>query len=165
MKPTLPPAEETAALRATLESTQARCWRLEAQVRLLQDQLSARQQEMALLARLASNEGGGLRSALQAPQGWIAKTVASARQRIAAKQQRANQARRLKTAITLCRQAQLVDETWYREHYADVREAGLDPVEHFIRYGLDERRQPNPSFDWYLDYASIRPILDVLGRE
>jgi GT2 family glycosyltransferase/glycosyltransferase involved in cell wall biosynthesis len=40
---------------------------------------------------------------------------------------------------------------WYRARYADVAASRIDPLEHFIRYGAAERRDPNPWFDtaWY----------------
>ena len=46
----------------------------------------------------------------------------------------------------------LFDEAWYRARYLDVGVAGIDPLLHFVRFGIAERRQPNPYFDgdWYL---------------
>lgn len=46
----------------------------------------------------------------------------------------------------------LVDGEWYMNRYPDVRRIGADPVEHYIRFGADEGRDPNPHFDgaWYL---------------
>lgn len=43
------------------------------------------------------------------------------------------------------------DADWYLEKYPDIAAAGLDPLLHFIRFGLTERRDPNPFFDtgWY----------------
>src|SRR4051794_17381827 len=37
-----------------------------------------------------------------------------------------------------------VDSGWYRAVYADVRDNGLDPAEHYILNGAAELRQPNP---------------------
>ncbi len=47
----------------------------------------------------------------------------------------------------------LVDRTWYLARYADIASADLDPLLHFIRYGLAEQRDPNRFFDgaWYLE--------------
>lgn len=28
-----------------------------------------------------------------------------------------------------------------------MREAGIEPVEHFLKHGMDEGRNPNPHFD------------------
>jgi GT2 family glycosyltransferase/glycosyltransferase involved in cell wall biosynthesis len=40
---------------------------------------------------------------------------------------------------------------WYRARYADVAASGIEPLEHFVRYGAAEQRDPNPWFDtsWY----------------
>ncbi|MEZ8147325.1 glycosyltransferase [Enterovibrio norvegicus] len=44
-------------------------------------------------------------------------------------------------------------ENYYLSHNSDVREAGVDPVEHYIKYGWKENRQPSPYFDvsYYLN--------------
>jgi hypothetical protein len=46
----------------------------------------------------------------------------------------------------------LFDTEWYLERYADVRNAGVDPLEHFLTYGGSEARDPHPLFSssWYL---------------
>jgi glycosyltransferase involved in cell wall biosynthesis len=46
----------------------------------------------------------------------------------------------------------LVDDAWYARRYPDVRSSGLDPLQHYIRHGAAEGRDPNPFFDgeWYL---------------
>lgn len=46
----------------------------------------------------------------------------------------------------------LFDKQWYLNRYPDVKEAGLDPVRHFILYGAKEGMQPNSLFatKWYL---------------
>ncbi|MBY6092917.1 glycosyltransferase family A protein [Maritimibacter alkaliphilus] len=60
----------------------------------------------------------------------------------------------------------LFDPTWYREHYPDVdqvgrgagRGTGLDPLTHFLRYGLLLGRRPGPGFepDFYAsDYPDV----------
>jgi GT2 family glycosyltransferase len=35
------------------------------------------------------------------------------------------------------------DAEWYVEHYKDVAAAGIDPLEHFLTYGLKEGRKPH----------------------
>ncbi len=47
--------------------------------------------------------------------------------------------------------AAYIDAAWYVDYYRDVAAAGIDPVEHFIRFGEGEQRKPNPFFDsaWY----------------
>ena len=47
----------------------------------------------------------------------------------------------------------LFDPSWYADTYPDVISAGYQPSVHFVRYGLNQRRQPSPYFDavWYCD--------------
>ncbi len=44
----------------------------------------------------------------------------------------------------------LFDAEWYREHYPDVAADGIDPFEHFVRWGAEEGRLP------FGDFASDR---------
>jgi len=39
-----------------------------------------------------------------------------------------------------------VDRAWYLQKYPEVATAGVDPVEHYLRYGRSERRDPRPDF-------------------
>jgi hypothetical protein len=39
------------------------------------------------------------------------------------------------------------DRTWYLLRYPDVANAGIDPVEHFLRFGAVENRDPTEFFD------------------
>jgi glycosyltransferase involved in cell wall biosynthesis len=47
-----------------------------------------------------------------------------------------------------------VDPGWYLERYPDIATADLEPVDHFIRYGAGEKRDPNRFFDsaWYIEH-------------
>src|SRR6185437_2882545 len=47
----------------------------------------------------------------------------------------------------------LFDRAWYSARYPDIATSGLDPLLHFIRFGLTEQRDPNRFFDgaWYLE--------------
>ena len=49
------------------------------------------------------------------------------------------------------RSSTLFDAEWYLGEYSDVVE--FDPAEHYLKYGLLQRRQPGPQFDsvWYAD--------------
>ena len=38
------------------------------------------------------------------------------------------------------------DPKWYLETYADVADAGVDPLRHFLEYGEAEGRNPSGSF-------------------
>ncbi|MCW2338505.1 hypothetical protein M2337_002738 [Sphingobium sp. B2D3A] len=54
---------------------------------------------------------------------------------------------RYKLAHTVINQSRLFDPEWYLEYYPDVAMAGLDPLEHFIRHGAQEGRNPSARFD------------------
>ncbi len=54
------------------------------------------------------------------------------------------------------------DQLFYTSRYPDVVAAGLDPLIHFIRFGVQENRDPNRFFDnaWYLEhYPDVRGSL------
>jgi hypothetical protein len=46
----------------------------------------------------------------------------------------------------------LFDKKWYLEQNADVADAAVDPVRHYLAFGAAEGRNPHPLFDtrWYL---------------
>lgn len=49
-------------------------------------------------------------------------------------------------------QASLIfDPIWYVVEYPDIGAAGVDPVQHFLKVGFSEGRNPNRYFDgaWY----------------
>lgn len=47
----------------------------------------------------------------------------------------------------------LFDQRWYLDNYEDVETSGIDPITHYIEYGVNEGRNPNDSFNtlWYLE--------------
>ena len=49
--------------------------------------------------------------------------------------------------------ASLFDAKWYLETYPDIGGGGMTPLEHYIRHGAAEGRDPNPYFSssWYLE--------------
>ncbi|HVI57340.1 MAG TPA: hypothetical protein VM619_00495 [Luteimonas sp.] len=64
----------------------------------------------------------------------------------------------------------LFDRQWYLDRYPDVAKDGVDPVEHYLRFGVAEMRNPNPGFDTrgYLDRypdvkaAGLNPLLHYI---
>ena len=40
--------------------------------------------------------------------------------------------------------AEFFDAEWYAERYEDVSASGLTPIQHFLRRGAGELREPNP---------------------
>jgi len=60
--------------------------------------------------------------------------------------------------IKLVEQSGLFESRWYRDQYPDVADTGMEPIEHYLRYGAAEGRDPGPNFNtkWYLDtYSDI----------
>jgi GT2 family glycosyltransferase/glycosyltransferase involved in cell wall biosynthesis len=52
----------------------------------------------------------------------------------------------------------LFEQDWYLSRYPDVQVSGMDPLTHYIRFGANERRDPNRFFDgvWYrAHYADV----------
>jgi glycosyltransferase involved in cell wall biosynthesis len=54
--------------------------------------------------------------------------------------------------IALLKASELFDADWYLKQYPDVYESGMDPAEHYIRFGQSDGREPSPFFrgDIYL---------------
>jgi hypothetical protein len=53
---------------------------------------------------------------------------------------------RLRREEKIIRSSNLFDETWYLSRYQDVATADLDPVNHYLRWGAHEGRDPGPHF-------------------
>src|SRR5947199_9440292 len=64
------------------------------------------------------------------------------------------------------------DADWYVRRYQDVADAGIHPLQHYLKFGAREGRDPNPLFDtnWYLQQhpdvaeAGINPLLHWFGE-
>lgn len=77
---------------------------------------------------------------------------------------------RLVADIEVIENSGLFDRQWYLEEYADVAQGGMDPVEHYLRFGAAELRNPNKGFDTrsYLDRypdvkaAGFNPLLHYI---
>ena len=64
--------------------------------------------------------------------------------------------------IKLLKTSGLFDEAWYLSEYVDVAKEGFDPVEHFIRYGAAEGRNPSPMFN-LRQYLEVNPDVAAAG--
>ncbi|WP_162541312.1 glycosyltransferase [Aggregatibacter actinomycetemcomitans] len=72
-----------------------------------------------------------------------------------------------KTDYDILRKSGLFNSEYYLNNNQDVREANVDPIQHFLDYGWKEGRNPSPKFDLnsYLDSyndvksANINPLL------
>jgi hypothetical protein len=79
--------------------------------------------------------------------------------------------RALQQDVQLLHRSELFDPDWYLAQYPDVASAGLDPAEHYLRFGVHEGRDPGPLFntDAYLrDHpeavqGGINPLLHFLS--
>ncbi|HSU04622.1 MAG TPA: glycosyltransferase [Acetobacteraceae bacterium] len=64
----------------------------------------------------------------------------------------------------------LFDQDAYLERYPDVHASGMDPLEHYVRFGVDEGRDPNRFFNggWYREHypdvaaSGLDPLLHYL---
>jgi len=74
------------------------------------------------------------------------------------------------SVINLLKKVNFFDPAWYLAQNEEVQSSGADPWLHFVRYGINENRQPNPFFDpvWYLNFnkdvrnAGHNPLLHYL---
>lgn len=75
-----------------------------------------------------------------------------------------------KYEVDLIEESGLFDKSWYLSEYPDVTAAGIDPLEHYLRYGARLRRKPNLTFDtdYYLDAnpdvarAGVNPLVHYI---
>jgi len=60
--------------------------------------------------------------------------------------------------VELLANSPLFDRKWYYARYPDIGAANIDPIEHYLRSGAAEGRNPGPDFDgsWYLaEYPDV----------
>ncbi|HEY0662669.1 MAG TPA: sulfotransferase [Lysobacter sp.] len=115
---------------------------------------TGRQLELAQKARASAEaELAGIRQSriwrLLSPMGRVVRRF-----------RRSGSDRRALQDVAALRQSGLFDEAWYLRMYPDVARAGFDAVEHFLRFGAAERRNPGPGFD---TAAYLRNNPDVSG--
>ncbi|WP_454832136.1 glycosyltransferase family protein [Pseudoxanthomonas wuyuanensis] len=53
----------------------------------------------------------------------------------------------IKEQARLLRESKLFDGRWYLQRYTDVSVLGVDPAEHYVRFGATTLRNPSPNFD------------------
>ncbi len=81
-------------------------------------------------------------------------------------------AKKLKRKIALIRRSNLFDEQWYLKEYPDVARSGMDPVRHYIKFGVEEGRDPSLAFGTrYYQYnnpdvsdAAINPLIHYISH-
>jgi chromosome segregation ATPase len=77
---------------------------------------------------------------------------------------------KLRRQLEVLNQSGLFEQEWYLSAYPDVASAGVDPTEHYVRFGAAEGRNPSPSFDtaYYLQSnpdvaaAGVNPLLHYI---
>lgn len=52
----------------------------------------------------------------------------------------------LKEDVALLKESDFFDSAWYVEQYMDVQRLGLDPAEHYLKFGAKMLRDPSPKF-------------------
>jgi hypothetical protein len=89
------------------------------------------------------------------------------------------QREKIRRQVEVIEQSGLFDEKWYLAEYPDVASTGINPKEHYLRFGAAEGRNPSPVFDtkYYLQSnpdvaaAGVNPLLHYIefgileGRE
>jgi glycosyltransferase involved in cell wall biosynthesis len=68
--------------------------------------------------------------------------------------------RSAKSALAALKRSRHVHSTWYRERYPDVDALGMDPAEHYLRYGADMGRNPGKHFDTNFYLRENPEVLD-----
>jgi len=80
--------------------------------------------------------------------------------------------RKLKKQAEQLQSTQYFDAAWYLKTYPDVAESKANPVEHYLKFGAQEGRNPCPEFDtqWYVQAnpdvqeSGINPLIHFLNH-
>lgn len=139
---------------------------LEARNRDLQAEQAQRFEEIVQLTRMleerAPEEDNEIDAVSDAKGPEVAEMPlafgASTKTRLMDRVIRAKGAREIKRQAQQIKDCGLFDAEWYLATYPDVRESGMSPLEHFLRFGAHEERSPGPNFDshWYLtEYPDV----------
>ncbi|UDM08487.1 hypothetical protein LG409_06155 [Halomonas sp. NyZ770] len=78
--------------------------------------------------------------------------------------------RALPQQVATIQQSSFFDAQWYCEQYPDVKTSGMEPAEHYLKFGATEGRNPSDKFDTYFylcEYADVaisgqNPLLHYL---
>lgn len=77
---------------------------------------------------------------------------------------------KVRSHIAIIKASKLFDRDWYLEQYPDVGVLGIDPVEHYVRFGARLHRNPHPLFNtgWYATHhadiarTGVEPLFHFL---
>jgi hypothetical protein len=113
--------------------------------------LEQREQEITDKVREVEEIKGSLSWRATAPARELAKPFVK-------KEKGAN---RLAREMELIQKSGLFDDKWYVLQYPDVAKGNLKPIEHYLKYGAREGRNPNPTFDTQR-YSSVNSDVSKL---
>ncbi|HKY39096.1 MAG TPA: hypothetical protein VJN18_24325 [Polyangiaceae bacterium] len=161
--------EKSAKLReADLVQTKAKLKALEKSTKVRETELvQAKTKPKALEAALEQVRSTGLWKVARKSMLAAGKSLGIASKRRKGRTEREN----LRRHIELLAASGLFDRNWYLAAYPDVaRAGGIDPAQHYLRYGADEGRDPGPRFSTrkylkrYPDVAraGMNPLLHYL---
>ncbi|TCK07245.1 hypothetical protein [Marinobacterium mangrovicola] len=79
---------------------------------------------------------------------------------------------KLKKQVEQLESTKYFDAAWYLKTYPDVAASELTPVEHYLKFGADEGRNPSPEFDthWYVQVnpdvqeSGINPLIHFISH-
>lgn len=71
--------------------------------------------------------------------------------------------RALPKQLAMIKESGFFDAQWYCEQYPDVKTAGIDPAEHYLKFGAIEGRNPSDKFDTYY-YLYEYPDVALSGQ-
>jgi len=80
----------------------------------------------------------------------------------------AKERKRFQRLCSIIEQSGMFDATWYKNTYPDVAQSSLNPIEHYLRHGAREGRNPSPRFNTqnylhrYPDVANETPPINPL---
>lgn len=124
----------------------------------------------AALRRRLQARGGGLRQRLLPAGGTRSLPVRQLLRAVVLLRCLPPSRRLYREELRLTARSGLFDARWYLRQYPDVAQAWIDPLDHFIRYGAQEDRDPGPQFSsgWYkarypdVARAGISPLTHYL---
>ncbi len=128
--------------KQSLEQQRMNDNQLRMQMNQLQFQLSSKEREL--------EERNRTLAAIKESTSW----KFSAPVRFVAKKIKRGDGASIKAQIAMVKASGLFDEAWYLAQYPDVRKKKVDPVEHYLRFGAAEGRNPSPAFKTQ-DYLNI----------
>ncbi len=71
--------------------------------------------------------------------------------------------RALPQQLAMIKESGFFDAQWYCEQYPDVKTAGIEPAEHYLKFGAIEGRNPSDKFDTHF-YLCEYPDVAISGQ-